>query len=429
MGLRERERDPELPALAREAHLRPPDPAEICELVAAHLKRPAAPAVSSASWDYARWKPGISLTSVYTLRFADGAEEPVVAKRYVDGKDRTLELRQRNLRQRDEEHLEELCVRLRPRALLRERSLSLWVPPADRVLRGLPVLLDRRKLGNLVMRGGIAPPGAVKKRKTEYSLRRYKPERRAVYRLDLHLRSEEKRNLALAARAFPPAEAARVIAARTALQEAGGKELAPPQAGSNLRQGFLLEPWLELTDFGGDEFGHARAAGELLARLHAIEAPADLRAVPLGLPADLGALFAVDGALARLPRAAAPPAPHARVFCHGDFHPDQVARLADGRWILLDLDCLAAGDPLSDLANWIADWIVEHERVDLDSAAAELIAGYRSGGGTPPEPTRLVAWVAWELVKRAGSTLRRLEKSAIERARFALESAGELVHG
>ncbi len=52
--------------------------------------------------------------------------------------------------------------------------------PVDRVLRGLPVLLDRRKLGQLVTRLGIAPAGSVKKRKTEYELLRYKPERRAA---------------------------------------------------------------------------------------------------------------------------------------------------------------------------------------------------------------------------------------------------------
>src|SRR6185295_11507645 len=162
------------PGLAGEAHLRPPGPGELLELVGAHLLRPGAPAPSGARWDYARWKPGVSITSVYAVTFADGSEEPVVAKRYVDGKERTLRFKPRN-----EPNLDELCVRLAPRALLAERSLSLWVPPADRILRGLPVLLDRKKLGNLVTRSGISPSGSVKKRKTEYVLLRYKPERRA----------------------------------------------------------------------------------------------------------------------------------------------------------------------------------------------------------------------------------------------------------
>jgi hypothetical protein len=419
MGLRERERDAELPALAGQASLRPPDTAELCELVEAHLRRPEAPAILSASWDYARWKPGVSITSVFTLRFADGSAEPVVAKRYADGKERTLRFRPRN-----EEHLEALCLRLRPRALVRERALALWVPPADRVLRGLPVLLDRKKLGNLVTRSGIAPSGAVKKRKTEYTLLRYKPERRALYRLDLRLRGEGKPRLALAARALPPAEAARVIAARTALGEAGN-ELAPALAAANLRQGFLLEPWLELETFGGGDFDHARAAGALLARLHALRPPAELRAVPLGFPDDLDGLLAVDRSLLRHPRSAPHPAPEARVFCHGDFHPDQVARRSAGGWLLLDLDCLAAGDPALDLACWAADWIVEHERVDA-AAAGELLEGYRSAGGAPPAPAHLAAHVAAELVHRAGSTLRRLEEGAVAKARFALEAAARV---
>ncbi len=421
MGLRERERDPELPGLAGEAHLRPPGEAELVELVRAHLWRPDAPEVSGARWDYARWKPGVSLTSVFMLRFADGAEEPVVAKRYVDGKERTLRFKPRN-----EANLEELCVRLAPRALLAERSLSLWVPPADRILRGLPVLLDRRKLGHLVTRERIAPAGSVKKRKTAYTLLRYKPERRAVYRLDLRLRGEGKPELGLAARALPPAEAARVVAARRAFEAAGGSALAPPIAGTNLRQGFLLEPWLALEAPAPDTFAHAHAAGAVLARLHALPPPAELRAVSTGFSRDHDQLFTLDPALLRLPRAAPHPPARRRVFCHGDFHPDQVVRLADGRWFLMDLDLLAAGDPAYDLANWIADWIVEHERVDFEAAASELLAGYRSAGGTPPERAYLAACTAAELVSRAGSTLRRLEQGALAKARFALEAAHSL---
>ena len=421
MGLRERERDPGLPELAGQAHLRPPGVEEVIELANLHLKRPDAPALAGGRWDYARWKPGVSITSVYTVRFADGAEEPVVAKRYVDGKERTLTFRPRN-----EEHLEDLCVRLKPRALLAERALSLWVPPADRVLRGLPVLLDRRKLGSLVTRSGIAPSGAVKKRRTEYTLLRYKPERRAVYRLDLRLRGEDRARLALAARALPPAESERVVEARTALETAGGRELAPSIAGTNLRQGFLLEPWLELEAFAPDTFVHAREAGALLARLHALVVPADLRAVSSGFSPDLDELFAVDAALARLPRARPHPAPERLAFCHGDFHPDQVVRRADGRWILMDLDLLGAGDPAFDLGCWAADWIVEHERADLEAASSLLLDGYRSAGGAPPSPARLAAFTAAELVCRAGSTLRRLEKGAVEKACFALEAAGQI---
>jgi aminoglycoside phosphotransferase (APT) family kinase protein len=418
MALRERERDPELPALAGQAQLRPPGVAEVVELVTRHLSRPGQPEVQGARWDYARWKPGVSITTVFTLTFADGGEEPVVVKRYVDGKERTLSFRPRN-----EEQLEELCVRLKPRALLAERALSLWVPPADRVLRGLPVLLDRRKLGHLVTRARLAPAGSVKKRKTEYQLLRYKPERRAVYRLGLRLRTEERSKLALAARALPPVEAARVIAARTAFEERGGRELAPPLAATNLRQGFLLEPWLALETFGGGEFGHARAAGELLARLHALPAPVELRELVLGLPDDLDELFAVDAELEKLPRAAPHPAPRARVFCHGDFHPDQVVRREDGTWLLMDLDCLAAGDPAADLANWIADFLVEEQRIDFAAASDELLSAYRAAGGSPPERAQLQTHVAAELVNRAGSALRRLEKGAIAKARFALEAA------
>jgi len=421
MGLRDRERDPELPGLAGEPHLRPPGEEEVIELAAQHLRRPAAPEIVAARWDYARWKPGVSLTSVHTLRFADGLEEPLVVKRYVDGKDRTLRYQPRN-----EELLESLCERLAPRALLSERSLSLWVPLADRILRGLPVLLDRRKLGHFLTRSGVTPAGAVKKRKTEFTLLRYKPERRAVWRLDLRLRGDDKPRMALAARALPPAEASRVVEARTALEQAGGLELAPPVAASNLRQGFLIEPWLALEAFAPDSFAHAREAGAILARLHALQAPPDLRRIRGGLPGDLSRLFAVDATLQRMPRAPAHPAPSRLGFCHGDFHPDQVVRLEDGRWLLMDLDLVAGGDPAFDLANWCADWIIEATRADLEGASDELLAGYREAGGQPPERRTLIAFTAAELVCRAGSTLRRLEKGGVEKARFALAAAREI---
>jgi aminoglycoside phosphotransferase (APT) family kinase protein len=160
--------------------------------------------------------------------------------------------------------------------------------------------------------------------------------------------------------------------------------------------------------------------------MHALVVPPDLRAVSAGLPPDLDELLAVDATLVRLPRARPHPAPERRVFCHGDFHPDQVAKRADGHWILMDLDLLGAGDPAFDLACWIADWIVEHERADLEAAAAPLLDGYRAEGGTPPPSARLAAFTAAELVCRAGSTLRRLERGAVAKARFALEAARQV---
>jgi len=429
MGLRDRERDPGLPALAGEGHLRPPDPAELVELVDRHLRRPEAPRVVAARWDYARWKPGVSMTSVFAVRFEDGREEPVVAKRYVDGKDRTLAYRPRN-----EALLESLCERLRPRALLAERALSLWVPPGDRVLRGLPVFLDRKKTCNLVTRAGLSPSGSLKRRKTEFTLLRFKPERRAVYRIDLRLRPppgtpDEKKKLVLAGRILPPPELARLAGVRTELARAGGDDLALPLAATNLRQGFLLERWFDVTVFAPDSFAHAREAGTALARLHALAPPEGARLVDAGTSGDLDALFRVDARLGSARRAGPHPRVERLAFCHGDFHPDQVARRADGSWLLMDLDLLGAGDPAFDLACWIADAIVETRDVALESAAGELLEGYRAAGGDVPGPQRLAEFVAAELVCRAGSTVRRLELGAVDKALFALDAAQRVLAG
>jgi len=427
MGLRERVRDPGLPARAGEPHLAPLAPDRLLELVTACMVRPGAEAPRSARWDYARWKPGVSMTATYALAYADGSEEIVVGKRYADGKERTL--RDRPGRASLEERIDALCPRLLPRVVRVEEGLFLFTVPADRVLRGLPLFLDVKKLASTITRAGIAPAGTVRRRKTALTLLRYKPERRAVYKIDLRLRTEDKRRVALAGRVLPPAGAERVAAARAALQAAGAGALVPPLAGQNLAQGYLLEPWLELVTFEPDAFGHAREAAAVLARLHALEPPAELRPPRGASTSDLSKLFRVDARLGRLagPRRAAPvPAGARRAFCHGDFHPDQVARLGEGgSWCLLDLDLLHAGDPTRDLACWIADWVIESGR-DAAEGARTLLDGYRAAGGAVPDERHLWALVATELVDRAASTVRRLEEGAVERALTALETARAL---
>ena len=152
-----------------------------------------------------------------------------------------------------------------------------------------------------------------------------------------------------------------------------------------------------------------RAAGAMLARLHAAEVPGDLARslaahtsdpVAQGLAhADLLDELAPDLAermrrvVAELPGvASAMP-----VLSHGDLSPDQVltTHAGDAVWLTdFDRACLAPRDV--DLGSFLAV---------LDDAA--FLDGYRDGGGQVPPEDQLRRAVAASLILRAADPLRR----------------------
>ncbi|HZG03112.1 MAG TPA: aminoglycoside phosphotransferase family protein [Streptomyces sp.] len=139
------------------------------------------------------------------------------------------------------------------------------------------------------------------------------------------------------------------------------------------------------------------AAGELVARLHAVPTAALPGPLPpMRGPANVAralelmrrgarrtaAARAVEAAwstLAARARGTAPP-PRAGVLCHGDFHLGQLVRhpAPGGPWRLIDVDDLGLGDPAWDLARpaaWFATGL-------LPSAAfGRFLDAYRRAGG------------------------------------------------
>lgn len=419
-GLRAWTRDSAIPAQAGDPGLCPRPEAEVADLLREHLLRPSAPPLVSVSWEYARWKPSVSVTCAYRLTFADESFDLAVLKHYRGDKARILAQRGG-----DDPAPPGLSPRLRARALLPAERTALFAPPADREL-GLRYLLDPERFAKLVRDGGIAAQGLVRRRKTVFELLRYKPERRAVYRVRLALRDEARTKFSLATRVLPSAEAARVIAARLAFEAAGGRELAPPLACHHARHGLLVEPWLALDPTSPAEFDSAPRAGRLLARLHALPgrppSVADARPALSGLAPLFGPDPDVERALGGL---VWPEGGEDRGWIHGDFHPDQTAECERGP-TLLDLDALGAGDPARDLANWVADHLYELPETSFDDAAGPLLEAYREAGGADPGPTRLRQYCACELARRGAASLRRLERGAGSRARAALRRAVEL---
>ena len=247
--------------------------------------------------------------------------------------------------------------------------------------------------------------------KLEYSVRGARPGKRAVI-----------------GRLLPAATARRAFAARWILGASEPELLVPRALVTDTPHGIALEEWLDLVTFAPDTFGHAEQAGAALGRLHRHPLPAGVPAAAAEDPGQHESLFAIDPELARRSRELRIPTfDGPSTWTHGDFHPDQVAReTRTGRWRLLDLDLVGPGDPIRDLASWIADQLLEGGAISPTGAAAALLDGYRSAGCPPVNRSRLWASVARQLVSRGAAAIRRLERGALEKATTAIHWASEL---
>lgn len=427
------ERDPTLPAQAGEPELCPPDADLALALCTAHLAIPGIPPPSSARLDYARWKPRVSITAGYTLAFPDGEERILALKRYVAGKARALA--------RDylpDERARRAEDRLSSFAVVEDSGTCLYVFPTDRVLPGAARIVNLRRTARLLNALPLDPRRKVRARRSSSKLLRYKPERRAVLRLDLVLTGADGRESGstIAARALPPTEARRVSQARSASVEKyrGLRDMPdmPNMIGPRLlqveeRTGIVLEEWVEGVGHGSTSFDHAHETGVILARLHAIPPPTGSATASAALT-DFQSLLGIDERLWSRARAlATPPVQRAIAWTHGDIHPDQLVReRGSGRMRLLDLDALGIGDPARDLATWIADHLAADPAIAFAEAARPLLDGYRQASGLVPAEQDLAERVAFELVSLSASSLRRLERGAVARAELLLERAGDV---
>lgn len=425
-GLRDWVRDGSLPARAGDTALRPASEDELTTLVGRALPRTDGPPPVASTWTYARWKPGVSITCAYEVRFEDDARATVVTRRFAG----PAKLPSRS--QVDRVSLELTRSGATSPVLpsfAAVGGLLLWPARADRRLPGLRAASDLRHLRRLLLDAGLFDGRVLSRQRSAVQTLRHRPESRGVLRLDACLKGpgaeRERLRRALALRCLPPARARRVVARRRAL---GAFDGVPALLAWEVRSGVLVEPWLDVEVPAPDAFGHAPAAGRALAALHARPLSGG-RAAALTAPAedmrDLAACFAWDPALHRAARNGLRPAPASDGpprWTHGDLHPDQVACTRDGSPVLLDLDALHAGDPAADLASWIADRLACATST-FDDAAGPLLAGHAEAGGSAPADRHLRAWVAHELVRRAAASLRRLEHGAVDRARQLLDLA------
>jgi hypothetical protein len=242
---------------------------------------------------------------------------------------------------------------------LREIDMLLWRFPRDPGLPQLGALLDDR---------------------TE--LIRYRPEERATLR-----RGE------LYAKTFCGNEGAELCARFQQLafisNESGSFEVAAPSSydastRTFWQQGIEAPALAEVTTEDTCAALMARVAHGL-AGLHRAEprfgparSNAELAAASLKRAAKIGRCMPQLGPQAQgIANAIAgqiPAAAEARVQIHGDFHMDQL-RACDARLVLFDLDELAIGDPLEDLASFVVKCPLRDARLARQACAA-LIDAY-----------------------------------------------------
>lgn len=294
-------------------------------------------------------------------------------------------------------------------------GLAVHAAVADRHLPGL-----RRVLG------GDAP--AV------HGLR-YKPERRWVGRRG----PSEAVETPTLVKVHRPAAATGAILAHRRLAAAGLP--VPRLRKSDARRGIVVADWVEGDPMDthpptSEQLGQV---GELLGGLHALPLPAGLPA-----PAPTAGLLAAAGAVASVRPATAGHAAalarsllaqtatsHRRTVVHGDFSADQVVLGPGGAVVLLDLDRLTLGDPIDDLAGWVAAEITGGRcpaRSRPADVAATMLAGYR---GPAPVPTGrpLDLAVAAALLRRAVEPFRLRRPGWPDEVDLTVERAVELAAG
>ena len=422
-GLREYSRDLTLPGRLGEPQLVPPSTDEVAERLAPRLAPELGP-LSRVELTYARWKPGVATTACYRLQAGDSTRV-LVTKIHADGKAAALAAGDIGKGRFGDQH--EVDIRL-----IADGDRLAWCFPADRELPGAARVLDVGRFARFFEREGSMPGWRVRRKHITTDLVRYRPESRAVFHLGVKLESQrgEKQRIELGARALRRSVALRVIEQRHLFERsAEARTLAPTLCAAEARSGLLFEHWLPGTVARPGEFQAASQAGSILARLHQLPHWEGARPTKPHDAADALAWLSRDPAVEQATPALSPIVGRPRCWVHGDFHPDQVGTDPDReRTYLLDLDRLGAGDPLDDLAEWIADDLAEGDgaRGGLGASAGPLLDAYLGAGGEEPDGNALLDRVRAALVRRAAAAMRRLESDATGRALELLNRAREL---
>jgi len=373
---------------------------------------------------YLRYKPGTNAVVLHELTLADRPAPVLVhAKCYTEDDYPVARKKADSLRL-----IETPCGL--PAGRDDSARMLLFQFPNDQVLDGMRFATHPKKIQRALYAHDATIDEAawrVSDSRLRISPVRFKPEKRAVLRIDTrarHRQSGEKRPVRVYARVAAGAGSAALTA--------------------RLHREFADHPWLRtprpivhlpdqettlVADLGGrtpdPDRPDVQAAGRALAALHSAR---DHALPPLSaevLAAELTETFALmtsvapgleKGAAALMkalePGLAAMSGCDDGGFVHGDFHPLQILELPDGAAVL-DFDRSHAGDQAADLGNYRAHLIWRSLGTGGDPAEAAgradaLIAAYASVGGHRFAAERIAFWTSIGLVRLAPRPFRLL---------------------
>jgi hypothetical protein len=355
---------------------------------------------------YLRYKPGVRLVGAFEMRTASGYTLPFKAWTVAEGG-----------RDKLEKAIRELPPAFAPaRRWCRTLRVMVQFHPDDRDLPNLARLADpgtreallSRRLPELAGRFG----GPLR-------ILSYRPERRFVAALS---RQGEP---AAVVRGYTADRFSRSLGGARAFRTTRGGFRIPRLLGESRGAAILIQEWLLGTPQGVDCWGlktPAEAAvvadriGRALHGMHGQGARSLRRPECSGLSGAVAGVESVrPGDTARAARRVArwlrpllpgwegPPPPLVAPI-HGDFHPGQILVSGDAL-ALVDFDHAALGDPLRDLATFVAhleSGSAEGLIPEAVCAAAErgLLEGYREAGGAV-DPERFQWQCAAALIRRA----------------------------
>ncbi|MBL8695754.1 MAG: hypothetical protein JNJ88_16800 [Planctomycetes bacterium] len=385
--------------------------------------------------EYVRWKPSAGLVVVWLAILQDGAVLRATEKVFP-----TLE------RAEVAEHKSRTrsLVDAKPlRAMARVASgRSLWLAfPNDRELFALPRWTDPSRAKHALAEGvAHLAEGQirVRGRATRIDVIRYKPERRAVLRIDAGLaddRTGGRRREVIFARVLPRETARMLSAALRSLSTAQARCVA--LLGFHEETSTILQEAVSgrtADELGADAEVH-RKAGTAVSGLHRADLTESLPrfsgAARLAETSEeaIGLAEAVDSRWSERVRALVsklstilPSTAEAPVVVHGDFHPGQCV-LQGEEVALLDLDSIGVDVPERDAGHYLAA-LAARRTAGLISERTFVSAteAFRHGFGAF-DPNRLAFEESLALLEHALSPLRRLEASGVEMARELVEQA------
>lgn len=355
---------------------------------------------------YLRYKPGVRLLGAYRMRTAQGEVVPLQAWAVSEGGMPKLE----------KSIGEQAAGSLPTRRWCRTLRVMVQFHPDDRDLPSLGAFATPGAREALLYR---RIPALAGRYAPSLRILSYKPERRFVAALD------DTHGPAAVVRGCTEERFGRSLRGAQAFRSQRGKAFRIPRLlGHSRTAAILVQEWLQGEPVSAEMWNQldpgsvqARAAriGAALFHLHGQEA------APLRREENQDLLCALRGIAAVRPGNTSQAARHvaaalpsllasesgvaaSRVPLHGDFHPGQIV-WCEGAPGLVDFDRAAFGDPLTDLASFVAhleSWCAAGCITVETSAAAEdgLVEGYEEAGGRV-DPRAFQLRCAAALLRRA----------------------------